>query len=435
MAQYFLSHAGATSSTTPPTGFTERWSASGSWGQNTDCAEHVASGANNFDFLSWDTPGDVSGDAEILVLFRTNSATGNNSGVVVQGSTSATDGYYITLAGSGTTIQISRADAGSEATFTDAAFTWSANTDYWIRAGRSGNDIRARVWADGGSEPGTWTVTLASDTTYSSGRLGYFARYGFADSQFDQIGVGTGADSAPSSASSGSDGSITATATVTGTGAATASAAGSVTSTATVTGVGAASTAVAFSSSGVATVTGSGASIASGAFDADATATEGGIGGVLTMVGDGLATIQTVGSITVASSVVGRGQSTAAGDFYSQGVATVTGVNGSTSGSEALGYIAATATVQGVGASVVSAAGSITAECSVTGVGAAQVVADGDIDISLSMIGASEASSSPVQNTWGRGRARNKQDADEEFIMDIAAMLVPHLDEFNQVRH
>lgn len=203
MATYFLSHAGETSGTTPPANFTERWSASGNWGTNTDCAEHLATGANNFDFLSWDTPGDVSGDAEVLVLLRVNSATGNSCGVVVQGDTAATNGYYITLAGSGTTIQISRADAGTEATFTDAPFTWTSNTDYWIRAGRSGNDIRARVWADGGSEPGSWTVTLTGDTTYSSGRLGYFARYGFADAQFDQIGVGTGGDTAPSSGGGG----------------------------------------------------------------------------------------------------------------------------------------------------------------------------------------------------------------------------------------
>lgn len=206
MAQYYLSHAGETTSTTPPANFTERGDADTNYGTDTDCVEHVASGANNYAWLSWDTPGTaISGDAEILVRVRTSSATGNNCGVVVQGSTSAVSGYVITLASSGTTLQIARIDAGTEATFTDAAFTWTSATDYWIRAGRSGSDIRAKAWADGGSEPGSWTVTLAGDTTYSSGFYGYAARYGFADAQWAEVGVGTGGDSAPDAPVGGSN--------------------------------------------------------------------------------------------------------------------------------------------------------------------------------------------------------------------------------------
>lgn len=202
MAQHFLSHAGETSGASPPAGFTERGSADGNYGTNTDVAEHVASGANNLAWLSWDTPGTaISGDGEILVRLRTNSAVGNNSGVIVQGSTSANSGYAITLASSGATLQISRWDAGSEATFVDAAFVWLANTWYWIRARRNSGVIEAKVWADGGSEPGSWTVSL-TDSTYSSGFYGYATRYGFADAQWSQIGVGTGGDSAPASAPS-----------------------------------------------------------------------------------------------------------------------------------------------------------------------------------------------------------------------------------------
>jgi len=201
MAQYFLSHAGETSSTTPPANFTERWSATGNWGTDTDTAEHLAPGVGNHDFISWDTPGTPSGDIEVLIKFRTNSVTGNACGCVVQGATGATSGYEITLASSGTRLQISRMDAGTEADFTDAAFTWAANTTYWIRAGRSSGDIRAKAWEDGSGEPG-WTVTY-TNSTYSSGAVGYVCRYGFADSLFYQIGVGTGGDSAPSSEPSG----------------------------------------------------------------------------------------------------------------------------------------------------------------------------------------------------------------------------------------
>lgn len=199
MAQHFTDFAGNTPGSSPPTGWSERWTASGSY--------EVAAGpvaawqpnfTSNFDFLSWDTVGSISGDCEVLVRVRTSAASGVQAGAVIHGATGATSGYFVSLAGGGTTLLISRMDTGTETSLSEPSFTWAADTDYWIRFQRSSSAIRARVWADGGGEPGTWLYD-GTDSTYTSGSAGLFVRNGFSGTkQWNAVGVGTGGDSAPS---------------------------------------------------------------------------------------------------------------------------------------------------------------------------------------------------------------------------------------------
>jgi hypothetical protein len=91
-----------------------------------------------------------------------------------------------------------------DATFEQAAFTWTANTLYHVRMRKfSDNIVRLRVWAAADSEPGTWTVQFGSaDTTYSSGVVGLFARNPTGVKAFRKFGVGTAGDAAPTSGTS-----------------------------------------------------------------------------------------------------------------------------------------------------------------------------------------------------------------------------------------
>lgn len=43
--------------------------------------------------------------------------------------------------------------------------------DVWLKCEAQGSDLRAKVWADGASEPGAWNVEV-TDSTYATGRMG-----------------------------------------------------------------------------------------------------------------------------------------------------------------------------------------------------------------------------------------------------------------------
>jgi len=62
-------------------------------------------------------------------------------------------------------------------------FSWVINTKYWLKIYRNGTNVKAKVWADGGLEPGAWTI----DTTVTSRSDTYV---GFAGS--DAGGTTTG---------------------------------------------------------------------------------------------------------------------------------------------------------------------------------------------------------------------------------------------------
>jgi hypothetical protein len=205
MAQYFTDFAGNTVGTGYPTGWTARWDATTLW--DIVAGPYVQwttdFGSSRQDGLSWDTPGSISGDCQIAVLCRTNFASGSQCGAIIHASTAATSGYAVCLSGLGDELAVTRLDAGAETLLTGGSFTWAVNTDYWIRVERTGTTIRARAWADGAGEPGTWAFSN-TDATYSSGVIGLFARNLNGDKIFKRVGVGTAGDAAPLSAPSGS---------------------------------------------------------------------------------------------------------------------------------------------------------------------------------------------------------------------------------------
>lgn len=204
MAQYFTDFTGNTVGSAPPTGWTPRWDATTLWdvvaGPYTQWTTDGASSRQ--DGLSWDTPGSITGDCQIAVLCRSTFATGSQCGAIIHASTAATSGYAVCLSGVGDELAATRLDAGAETLLTGGSFTWTSDTDYWIRVERTGTTFRARAWADGGSEPGTWAFSN-TDATYSSGVIGLFARNLNGDKIFKKVGVGTAGDAAPLSAVGG----------------------------------------------------------------------------------------------------------------------------------------------------------------------------------------------------------------------------------------
>src|SRR6266704_879839 len=82
----------------------------------------------------------------------------------------ANNWYAGVLGNTSQTLEIRKDLSSAFSTVGSAAFTYSANTDYWVRFQLIGSALKARVWADGSSEPGIWTIS-SSDTGISSAGL------------------------------------------------------------------------------------------------------------------------------------------------------------------------------------------------------------------------------------------------------------------------
>lgn len=145
---------------------------------------------------------DPADSFEILALMEL-SFIGTFAGglaLLMSGGGASGDGYFV-LFNSGTSVRVRKAQGGGFSTIATETFSASANTPYWVRARKDGAQIRVRVWADGGSEPGTWLVDVTDGTpvTVDGGvGIGLFSR--FTQITVDYLSVALGAGSAPSPA-------------------------------------------------------------------------------------------------------------------------------------------------------------------------------------------------------------------------------------------
>ncbi len=62
--------------------------------------------------------------------------------------------------------------AGTSTVLVSMAFTASINTFYWVRFRGIGSTLLGKVWADGTSEPSTWTLTTSDTSITSAGNVG-----------------------------------------------------------------------------------------------------------------------------------------------------------------------------------------------------------------------------------------------------------------------
>lgn len=164
-----------------PAGFTSRWSdtnhtaavreKAGASGGKT--FEHVSSAAANR-FFSLDAAGDIA-DQEVLVKVRvTGTGTSGQGGAIVRGGGSAASqqGYYCSPVSG--VWRVSRLVGNVNTTLGSTGVAFAADTWFWVRLRVVGTTVSAKVWADGGAEPGAWQYTT-TDANVASGRPGIFA--------------------------------------------------------------------------------------------------------------------------------------------------------------------------------------------------------------------------------------------------------------------
>ena len=117
-----------------------------------------------------------SGDFTATFLARMNTVNNGSAcrvGIMFRVNAGGTTGYNVHLRPQATTatVRLSRLSGATETVITTATFdagaTFVADTWYHVKILTSGTTIRARVWKDGDSEPGTWLIDT-TDATYDN---------------------------------------------------------------------------------------------------------------------------------------------------------------------------------------------------------------------------------------------------------------------------
>lgn len=113
----------------------------------------------------------TSANMEGLVRCKTSATTSTRMGVALRFTASNTF-YHARLSANANNLVIGKVVTGTNTDLFTTAFTVSIATFYWIRFRVVGTNLYARVWADGGSEPGTWTLTGTDSSITGAGGFG-----------------------------------------------------------------------------------------------------------------------------------------------------------------------------------------------------------------------------------------------------------------------
>lgn len=190
--EYFNSGTGAL-----PYGWVTRWNQTGAtWTEDAAGYLRLVKTGTGRAALAYASAGDQPGTTEVLTKIRTSSAADASTfmGVILRGSGAqgAENGYYAALvvAGGVTRLQVLRYSAGVGTDQGSGAATWTANTWYWMRAkivtGSDGTvSVFVRLWADGASEPTTWTLTANDASGSKITTPGFIGLFGFAVATMD----------------------------------------------------------------------------------------------------------------------------------------------------------------------------------------------------------------------------------------------------------
>lgn len=149
---------------------------------------------------------ETTGDCEVYARLKISSVSALDQHFLGAALWGSADGGYLLYLPSTSTVRLVEVNTtGALWAYVDAAqsFTPSANTYFKVRIGRSGSTIRARIWADGDEEPGTWNAGSGTNTTYSTVSPSVVV-YGYSiqPTTVDVFGAATSGDSAPTSGGS-----------------------------------------------------------------------------------------------------------------------------------------------------------------------------------------------------------------------------------------
>ena len=134
----------------------------------------VATGAQTGTSVKWLTPGTLA-DRDVTVKVRCTAVAGR--GLYALARITGDTTYYHVGIEEGTTVYLRKRVAGTFTTLGSAAFTWVADTWYYLRIQVVGSSIKAKVWAASGAEPAAWTLTATDGDITAAGHAGVRGSY------------------------------------------------------------------------------------------------------------------------------------------------------------------------------------------------------------------------------------------------------------------
>lgn len=211
----------------PPSGWTKRFSASGSpsdynrWVVNGGIVASVAtlmpvkrrflrtsqdSGGTSHGVVSWDLiDGDSSrANGEIVALYVVGANRESGAYAVARGSTSAVTAYYAGFSPSTDTIRIAKVVAGTLTDLATAAFSLPApasganpgSTAYWLRFRFQGTALSLTVWAVGTAEPASPQLTATDSAISAAGFFGLWNEGASTQGSWNLFACATGSGTA-----------------------------------------------------------------------------------------------------------------------------------------------------------------------------------------------------------------------------------------------
>ncbi|SRR5579871_2823585 len=110
----------------------------------------------------------TAGDMEVLCRVSVAS-TSDNTGIALRMQANG-DCYRVAL--NSNNLKIDKCVSGVFTTLTSSAFTTNTGTKYWLRGRVQGTNLRAKVWLDGTSEPGGWTLSTTDSSISAASGFG-----------------------------------------------------------------------------------------------------------------------------------------------------------------------------------------------------------------------------------------------------------------------
>lgn len=187
------------------TDWTERYNTTPTWSVSSGDLTVPAGVTGDWCAVTWnDIDGDTDrDDVEALILITLPAASIYPIILRASGADESASLYTLRLATTSfRTYYCNGADTPTQIGSVAASMT--AGVDYWVRFRINGTSVRARFWADGGGEPGTWNVDSTDSTVSGAGwsGLSIYTNSG-AGATIKQVGFGTNGDTAPSAGGGG----------------------------------------------------------------------------------------------------------------------------------------------------------------------------------------------------------------------------------------